>query len=149
MLTDRFLRNGDPPESESLQELHRYLSARIGKVASFFRSERPEAFSDDVELVGTAGTVSTLATMLQQLPKYDPSRVNNYMVERDRLAKLLRGMVSLKLRERSEMPGLEPGRADIIVAGAAIVLSVMEAWKMDVLVAADAGLLEGLLLSIP
>ena len=42
VLTDRFLRDGDLPESESLQELHRYLSAQIGKVASFFRSERPE-----------------------------------------------------------------------------------------------------------
>ncbi|MBI4773984.1 MAG: Ppx/GppA family phosphatase [Deltaproteobacteria bacterium] len=148
VLTDRFLKYGDPPGQDSLRELHRYLAGRIGEVAASFRSEWPEAFSEDVELVGTAGTVATLAAMLQQLPEYDPHRVNNYRMERDRLARLVRRMISLGLNERSEMPGLEPGRADIIVAGAEIVLSVMEAWKRDVLVAADAGLLEGLLLSI-
>jgi len=148
VLTDRFLRNSDPPEPDSLRELHQYLAVRIGDVAAFFRSERPESFSEDVELVGTAGTVATIAAMLQKLPEYDPSRVNNYLVERDRLARLVREMLSLGVKERSQMTGLEAGRADIIVAGAEIVLSVMEAWKRDILVAADAGLLEGLLLSI-
>ena len=80
------------------------------------------------------------------MSEYDPSRINGSVLDRDTLDRLLFELVSIPLAARRELPGLEPGRADIITAGLVAVRSVLDFFEVDLLQVSDAGLLEGLLI---
>jgi exopolyphosphatase/guanosine-5'-triphosphate,3'-diphosphate pyrophosphatase len=97
-------------------------------------------------LIGTAGTVSTLAAMVLGLSSYDPDRINGIIIDRATLDRLLSTLCALPLESRRRLPGLEPGRADVIPAGLAVVLTIMLFFRVQELWVSDAGLLEGLLL---
>lgn len=99
-------------------------------------------------LVGVGGTVTTLAAMDQQLAVYDSGKINGYLLEREQVAKWLKLLENLTVPERQSLPGLEPGRADIIVAGTKILLSIMESLKVQQLIASEADLLHGALLEL-
>lgn len=110
-----------------------------GEVAAAIRGGRPE------RLVGTAGTVTTLAALDLGLTVYDPGRVQGHALTRAAVERLLARLGGLSAAERGRLPCLEPGRADLIVAGTAIVLATMALVDVDVLVVSDAGLREGIL----
>jgi exopolyphosphatase/guanosine-5'-triphosphate,3'-diphosphate pyrophosphatase len=147
-LTHRFLHGEDPPSPTSVQRLEDFLHHELSSVAAWVEEHLTRTDLERNGLVGTAGTMASLAAMLQELKTYDPSRINDYRMERRELERLTRRLIRLKSDKRALLPGMEPGRVDIIVAGALVVIAVMEVFRADVVVAADAGLLEGLLLSI-
>ncbi|MBI5047843.1 MAG: Ppx/GppA family phosphatase [Deltaproteobacteria bacterium] len=95
---------------------------------------------------GTAGTITTLAAIDQGLEKYDPEKINNYILSCGAIKKIYRHLASLPLKQREEILSLEKGREDIIIPGAAIVLKTMEGFGFDKMTVSDAGLLEGILL---
>ncbi len=95
--------------------------------------------------MGTAGSVTTLAAMAQEMTQYDPQQVNNYILTRAKVAELARRLAILPERERAQLPGLEPAKAGVMVAGALIVQTILEVFGRKHLVAVDAGLLEGVL----
>jgi exopolyphosphatase / guanosine-5'-triphosphate,3'-diphosphate pyrophosphatase len=64
-----------------------------------------------------AGTATTLAALEQRLATYDPARVEGFALERVRLVHWTERLAHLAVSERRRLPGLEPGRADVIVAG--------------------------------
>ncbi len=99
-----------------------------------------------IELVGTAGTITTLAALKLQMVEYDASRVNNLSLERSWLEYMHHFLLGLPLNERALLPGMEEGRADVIVPGLQIVNILLDIVGCDSLRVADAGLLEGLLL---
>lgn len=106
----------------------------------FARRGRPE------QLVGTAGTVTTLAALDQDLPFYDPERVQGHVLHRDRIERLLARLGALPVSTRAEVPCLPPGRADVIIPGIAICLAAMEHFGFTSLVVSEFGLREGILI---
>ena len=96
-------------------------------------------------MVGTAGAVTTLAAMHLKLREYDAQKVNNLILSRDRVADLAVRMCGLTEAERARLIGIEPGKAGVMVAGALIILGILEVCRQDSLVVIDAGLLEGVL----
>ncbi|MBO8141140.1 MAG: hypothetical protein H0Z37_03025 [Firmicutes bacterium] len=98
-------------------------------------------------LVATGGTAATLAAMDQGLTAYDPDRIHGYRVSREALARWVQRLRRAPLEERRRWPGLEPDRADIILAGAFILLKIADGLGAPGIVVSDKGLLEGLLLS--
>lgn len=102
----------------------------------------------DVTLIGTAGTITTLAAMDQGLESYDPSRINNYVLTHDRVKRLLNDIYPLALSERRRLLSLEVGREDLIVAGTVIVLKTMEVFGFREMMVSDGGLLEGVLIDM-
>jgi exopolyphosphatase/guanosine-5'-triphosphate,3'-diphosphate pyrophosphatase len=143
-LTERFLLESDPPTPEARDRLAAFTKKRISDLISDMVDEAKGI--DD--LVGTAGTVTTLAAMLQNMEEYDSSRINNYVMYKQELQTLYARLFTLPLKDRVKLPGLEPGRADVIVAGAMLVLETMETFKVDRVKVIDAGLLEGTLYSL-
>jgi exopolyphosphatase / guanosine-5'-triphosphate,3'-diphosphate pyrophosphatase len=136
-LTEQFLFS-DPPLK---QEIGRLRGHCLEKLRAMINT------SESVScLIGTAGTVTTLTAMAQKLMEYDPSRINGSVLDQDALDRLLFELTSNPLRTRQKLPGLEPGRADIITAGLVVVLSILDFFDADTLRVSDAGLLEGLLL---
>jgi exopolyphosphatase/guanosine-5'-triphosphate,3'-diphosphate pyrophosphatase len=96
-------------------------------------------------LVGTAGAVTTLAAMHLKLQEYDPQKVNNLVLTRDRVNALAELLASLPEVARGRLVGVEPAKAGVMVAGALIILTILEVCRQDSLMVIDAGLLEGVL----
>jgi len=96
-------------------------------------------------LVGTAGTVTTLAALDLALPLYDPARVHGHRLTRVAVDRLLAQLGALTLEQRGALPCLEPGRADLIIPGTAIVIATMERFGVDALVVSEYGLREGIM----
>lgn len=101
-----------------------------------------------LRLVGTAGTVTTLAAIDMAMTSYDWRRVNNYRLPADRLRALHAQLAPLTATAREAIPGLEPGRGDLILPGLEIVLAAIEIFSADALVVSDFGILEGVLLGL-
>ena len=97
-------------------------------------------------LVGTAGTATTLAAIDLGLNLYDPQKINGHQIPHFRLKNIYLRLLSLPLSDRRMVPGLEKGREDLIIAGAAIVLNLLEIFELTALEVIDSGLLEGVLL---
>jgi exopolyphosphatase/guanosine-5'-triphosphate,3'-diphosphate pyrophosphatase len=96
--------------------------------------------------VGTAGTVTTLGALDLELTAYDPLRVQGHRLTAAAIRRQLARLGGLHAAERARLPGLEPGRADLIVPGIAVVLAVLDGLGLDALLVSDQGLREGILL---
>jgi len=99
-------------------------------------------------LVGSAGTVTTLAALDLGLEWYDPARVHGHRLTRVVVAGLCARLAALSLAERAALPCLEPGRVDLIVPGSAICLEALDGLGFDALVVSDRGLREGIVYEI-
>ncbi len=95
-------------------------------------------------LVGTGGTITTLAAVDQGLVYYDPERVHGYCLTSVKVAGILDTLKKIDIEERKRVPGLQPERADIIVAGAAIVKAVMNGLERDGIIVSERDILFGL-----
>lgn len=142
-LTETFLTE-DPPAPAQLDAAARAADDRFARVR---HGELPGWVKPPV-LVGTAGTITTLAAIDLALDVYDPSRVNGHRLSRDRVAGLLADLAGMPLSGRRRVRGLEPARADIIVAGTLICLAAMRAFGLHTLTVSDGGLREGILLDL-
>jgi exopolyphosphatase/guanosine-5'-triphosphate,3'-diphosphate pyrophosphatase len=139
-LTETFLQ-GDPPGHEACLKLRRYVSSILGELS--FNKEL-----HDTLWVGTAGSVTTLASMWYELIEYDADRINGTVLARTWLADLCAKLAEMKLAERRKLNGLEPGREDIILAGGLVTLEMMDTFGFSQFTVSDAGLLEGLFLDL-
>jgi exopolyphosphatase/guanosine-5'-triphosphate,3'-diphosphate pyrophosphatase len=122
------------------RELYDEVRRRLG-------SELPEAIRSArvAHLIGTAGTVTALAALDLGLLRYDPDRVQGHVLSRATVERLLRRLCGLTVGERAALPCLEPGRADLIIPGTAIVLATLEQIGIDGLRVSEFGLREGVL----
>ena len=138
-LAERYVDAGPVPPAR-FDEMRREVTARLD-------AELPAAMARGVSsaLVGTAGTVTALAALDLDLPAYDPDRVQGHVLHRAAVERLLARVGGLSLAERAALPGLEPGRADILIPGIAICLAAMARLGFDSLVVSDRGLREGIL----
>lgn len=101
-----------------------------------------------VTFVGTAGSITTLAAMAQQLTTYEPIRIHNYRLSLEAIRGLEREILSRTKAQRREMPGLEAGREDVVVAGTLILRGVMETLGFSEGLVSDVGLREGVLFDL-
>ena len=98
-----------------------------------------------MRLVGTAGTVTTLAALDLGLARYDAGRVQGHRLTRVAVQAQLRRLGALPVAGRAALPCLEPGRADLIVPGIAIVEATLGVLDAEAVTVSDWGLREGIL----
>jgi exopolyphosphatase/guanosine-5'-triphosphate,3'-diphosphate pyrophosphatase len=139
-----------PLGSVRLTERHvRHDPAQDGEVAAIVKdvSQALDAvvFPAGAALVGIAGTVTSLAAMAQRLPSYDPALVHGYHLTVAQLAELVDDLRRSAQAEREKMPGLDPRRADVILAGACILREIAERSGAPHVVVSDRGIRWGLL----
>jgi exopolyphosphatase / guanosine-5'-triphosphate,3'-diphosphate pyrophosphatase len=135
---------GEPPAPEEVAALHADIA---GKLRRFRDQTFPADLLNAPRLVGTAGAVTTLAAMHLKLIIYDPPKVNNLVMTREQVAELAGLISSLPEAERARLPGIEPAKAGVMVAGALIIQTILEVFGRGSLVVVDAGLIEGVLAS--
>ena len=97
---------------------------------------------------GTAGTATSLAAIQLGMKDYDYRRVNNHTMPLSEVERIFDLLKPLSPRERLEVPGLEPGREDLIIAGTLVVLVTMRLFGFGTFKVSDSGLLEGLILGV-
>jgi exopolyphosphatase/guanosine-5'-triphosphate,3'-diphosphate pyrophosphatase len=133
---------GDPPHPEKVAALKEELAARL---SLFFKEAIGPYLQGDPRLVGTAGAVTTLAAIQLKLRVYDASKINNLTLTRAQVAALTELLAGLPEAARARLAGIEPAKAGVMVAGALVVLALLDVCWQDSLVVIDAGLLEGVL----
>ncbi len=97
-------------------------------------------------VVGTAGTITTLAAMAQGLMQYEPDRIDHYALSLSKLQEIVATLTRLPVAERKGLPGLNPARADVILAGALLLETFMHIYAFENIVVSNRGLRHGVLL---
>ncbi len=103
---------------------------------------------DKVQIIATSGTATTLAGLHLGLKRYDRKRVDGAWIDRASLFALVGRLRSMTLEQRASQPCIGWNRADLIVAGCAILEGVCGTWPFARLQVADRGLREGVLLEL-
>ncbi|MEI5672919.1 MULTISPECIES: Ppx/GppA phosphatase family protein [unclassified Nocardioides] len=99
-------------------------------------------------VVGVAGTVTTIAAGVLDLPAYDRDAIDQVRLSFDDVHAMVGRLVGMTVAERLELPWMHPGRADVIDAGALILSRVLRRASVDELVVSEADILEGIAWSI-
>ena len=147
-ITERFF-SEDPPPLEAVSRAVEAIQDALAPVFQAIGSILPAPpIPFPLQVVGTAGTATTLAAMNLKMTDYCPSRINGLPLTENWLTATIEHLVRSTLALRREIPGLEAGREDIIPAGALIVREILRGLKQTRLIVSDAGLLEGLLLDL-
>ena len=97
--------------------------------------------------IGVAGTVTTLAALDLGLEEYDRDRVDGYLLTRRAAQSQLHRLAALPLEERRQVPALEPERAPVIVAGAAILVATLAYFGLNTITASEHDILDGIALA--
>ncbi len=145
-LAERFP-EGDTATEAWFREMVETVKAEIG---AFRRADglREVFDADRAHLIGTSGAITSLAGLHLELPRYDRSRVDGIWMTRDDCDAAAGRLLALSARERADQPCIGPDRADLVLAGAAILQAVQELWPCSRVRVADRGLREGILLSL-
>jgi exopolyphosphatase/guanosine-5'-triphosphate,3'-diphosphate pyrophosphatase len=126
---------------------YKRMRERARRAFANFSSMLPEA-RDDIRLLGTSGTVTTLASVHLALPFYDRRAIDGLHVPIEAMQKISAMIAGMDYEERSALPCIGNERADLVVAGCAILEAIMEIWPAKNLGVADRGIREGILRSL-
>ena len=138
-LTEKFISRHPIDEKEFLS-LKNHLQNELQAVKKKLSAFRPEL------LIGTAGTVTTLSALKNNVYPYDPEKIHASVFSREDAESILADLKRKSLSERLAMKPLEPGREDLIIAGTAIVLETMRAFDCETLTVSEYSLREGIIL---
>lgn len=111
----------------------------------FRETDLMESMRNVKRWIGVGGTVTSLASMLQELEVYDSLKVQDYVIHPEDVSKILEKLSKMSYDDKCHMKGLLPSRADIIVAGVVILDSLMEYFALSEITVSDRDLSEGLL----
>ena len=138
-LTERFLRS-DPVQAEEFAEMTSAIDSELAALAKHWRH-----FALASTWVGTAGTFTTMAAVEKKLMRYSQSVVHGSQLTQVEVQRQVRLYRSKTLAERKAIPGLEPKRADVILAGACLIDRMMTLFGARQLIVSDQGVRYGLL----
>jgi exopolyphosphatase/guanosine-5'-triphosphate,3'-diphosphate pyrophosphatase len=133
-LSERHLRS-DPPTLSEMQNIARDIAAALRG------APQPEP---GATLVGVAGTVTQLAALELELTQYDAARVHGSKLTLDAVDRLAARLATQSVAVRRTLRGMEPARADVIVAGSAIASAVLHWSNAEELIVSDRGVRWGL-----
>jgi exopolyphosphatase/guanosine-5'-triphosphate,3'-diphosphate pyrophosphatase len=128
-LTERFLES-DPPAPTELAAAAAYVRSLLPTLAT-------------TSAIGVAGTVTTLATLDLGLAAYDPERTHGHRISRSAVDEHVARLAGMTLEERLQIPGIEPGRAPVIVAGLVVLREIMKAYALGEIEVSERDILHG------
>lgn len=138
-------------ETGEAERMARYAAMRalVGEsFAPFAERVRAAARHPDIRLLGTSGTVTTLASLHLELPHYDRKAVDGLIVPAHAMRAISARLSAMTPTERSQLPCIGNDRADLVVAGCAILEAILDLWPARRLGVADRGIREGILRSL-
>jgi exopolyphosphatase / guanosine-5'-triphosphate,3'-diphosphate pyrophosphatase len=139
-LYDMFLRGKDP--KRGARELNKHILATLAPLIDRVRRYRLDV------MIGTSGTIMGLAAVDAAAQGITLNRVHGYTITRERLEQLQREMLQMTESERRRMPGMNPRRSDIIVAGNAILIAALAQLGRDEIVVCERALRDGIIVDM-
>ena len=138
-LTEKFITQ-HPVDQKEYHSLQNHLQYELQAVKNKLSAFLPEL------LIGTAGTVTTLAALKENIYPYDPEKIHGSTFSQSEAESILDDLKGKSLSQRLLLKPIEPGREDLIIAGTAIVLETMRAFGCEILTVSEYSLREGLIL---
>jgi len=138
-MTDRFIKS-DPVSDSELTKLKRFIRAELKVV---FADQRPTVQT----FIGSGGTITALASMVMNMRRQAYSNSHGFEVLRSEVVHLLAMLVRKDIKSLRNVPGLNPDRADIIVAGLIVIDELMKCFGANMLLVNERGIREGLIIS--
>jgi exopolyphosphatase/guanosine-5'-triphosphate,3'-diphosphate pyrophosphatase len=123
---------------------YRRMRERVASAFAPFAARLPREIAD-VRLLGTSGTVTTLASLHLQLPRYDRQAIDGLIVPAASMRDISVRLSMMGIEERRGLPCIGAERADLVVAGCAILETILDLWPAERLGVADRGIREGIL----
>lgn len=142
-LFEKYIKS-DPPSDKDISELEKELEASVLPI----KSEAEKFVNNETLFIGTAGTITTFASIDLELSEYNHEKVQNHIISIQRLTDISKKLISLPLNKRKTIKGLEPARADLIIPGIVFTIKAMQVFGFENIIVSDDGLLEGILLSL-
>ena len=134
-------------EGEDRVKAYKRMRERVRRSFDQFESMLPK-HREGIRLLGTSGTVTTLASVHLALPSYDRRAVDGLHVPIEAMHAISTMIAEMDFEERAALPCIGPDRADLVVAGCAILEAILEIWPAKKLGVADRGIREGILRSL-
>lgn len=144
-LTERHIRR-DPPGPKELDAVRNNVRAELTKASALLSALAGGSGAPNI--VGVAGTVTTLAALVLGIDPYDGARVHGARLTRPAVAANVGRVATLPLAERRALRAIDPARADVIVAGGILVGEVLAWVSASELVTSDRGVRWGLALNL-
>ncbi len=140
----------EPEGADAATRAERYAAMRRVVDDSFaeFAERIAPHRAPDLRLLGTSGTVTTLASVHLELPQYDRKAVDGLIVPSESMREISSRLAHMSAQERRRLPCIGQERADLVVAGCAILESILALWPAPRLGVADRGIREGILRSL-
>lgn len=114
------------------------------QLADFSPYDRPQPRAG-FQIIGTSGTITTVAASFLGLKRYDRNKVDGLHMTSDQIDRVIRDYLALGPEGRRTDPRIGRERHGLIMSGAAILMALMRVWPTDTMSVADRGLREGLL----
>jgi exopolyphosphatase/guanosine-5'-triphosphate,3'-diphosphate pyrophosphatase len=138
-LTER-VNPADPPTEADLRAMADIAADALG------HAERTVPAGRAGTLVGVAGTTTTVQALGLALPFYDPEAIHRTVLSRTDANRITDDLARMTVAERAALPVMAPGREDVIVAGALILLEIFRRWGFDECVVSEKDILDGLVM---
>lgn len=135
----------DPEDADARMAAYGRMRARVMAGFADFARRLPVLPDEDRRLLGTSGTVTTLASLHLDLPCYNRDAIDGLIVPSDSMRAISTRLAGMSLAERRHLPCIGKERADLVVAGCAILESILDIWPAVRLGVADRGIREGIL----
>lgn len=137
--TERFMKS-DPVRDEEFWAA-RSACDELFETLKPWRRENPS----DLQLIGVAGTITTLAAWFLELKKFDKSKIDGLQLSRGDVHRMVEELKYRSSQEKANLPGIDRGRADVILAGALILWRAMEILDFPMVSVSTRGLRYGIL----
>ena len=132
-------------DEAELRAAYARMRARVAEAFASFRRGLEDRGVVAGRLLGTSGTVTTLASLHLGLPSYDRRAIDGLIVPADAMRTLSQRLAGMAVAERAVLPCIGSERADLVVAGCAILESILDLWPAPRVSVADRGIREGIL----
>jgi exopolyphosphatase / guanosine-5'-triphosphate,3'-diphosphate pyrophosphatase len=133
--TEQYLKSNPVTESE--------LESALQQIEKEFADLKPELTLN--ALVGMGGTITNVTGVMHKLAKYNPDIVQGSSISKNEIIRQIKLYQSISIEDRKSIVGLQPKRADVILAGVCIVKIIMDKLGMDNFVVSDRGIRHGLM----
>jgi exopolyphosphatase / guanosine-5'-triphosphate,3'-diphosphate pyrophosphatase len=140
-LTERFLTT-DPPIPPELEAMAAAIEIVLEGVSARIPADDARSF------IAVAGTATTLQAISLDLPFYDPERIHRTWLSLTEAERVLGGLAAMTNAERAALPVMAPGRGDVIVAGALVLVRTMKRWGFERALVSETDILDGLALEL-
>ena len=141
VLTEKFIK-GTLPKRDELERLESYIRSSIREVVENIAGEK------DMRIAGVAGTITTLAAIDLKLDEYDWQKIHRHELSYKWIKDIYKILCRTDLKDRKQITGLAPGRADIIISGTAILLEILKMLDRKILIVSEKDILDGIIYSL-